>query len=176
MWTLVGSLFAVIAYFPSIGVGRPFPFPWWAHLRWTLVQYYIWWGLTPLILFLVRRFPLGRQDWLRSLAVYLPASALFPAAWATIFTSTYWVLDGPFFGERPASFNDFVWVTAFSRFPSQALFFWIILFVLHARDYYRKFQELKASLIRRACPLLAARRRASAGLYPCRRHTSRLRT
>jgi two-component system LytT family sensor kinase len=156
LWTLVGFLFAAIAYFPSIGVGRPFPFPWWAHLVWTLVQYYIWWGLSQFVVLLVRRFPFERQHWLRSLLIYLPASVLFPAAWAITFTSIYWALDGPFFGERPPSFLYFVWVTAFSRFPSQVLFFWMILFVLHAVAYYRKFQEREFRLVQAQLQALRA--------------------
>lgn len=141
IWSLVGTAFAVMAYAPSVADGRPFPISWWLHWGWMLVQHYVWVALTPILMLLVRRAPIDRRHWARSIIIYLPAAVIFPAAWAAIFTSIYWWVGAPFIGPTPGSHAEFFRGVLFSRFPSQLLLFATTLMVLLVIDYYRKYRE-----------------------------------
>jgi hypothetical protein len=47
------------------------PTPWWHHLLSWLVGVYLWALLTPGVLWLVRRFPIERRNWVRRVALHL---------------------------------------------------------------------------------------------------------
>jgi len=144
VWALVGALLVLIDYLQSAGTGNLFPFPWWVSLRWNLVQSYIWWALSPLIVLLVRRFPFEPGRRLRSLPVYVASIILFPLAWAAIFASIYRVLEGPLI--RSDSFGTFLRAITFGRFQASALAFIAIVAIIHAVDYYRKCRERELQL------------------------------
>ena len=136
VWTLAGVLLALTAYPQSTGLGRALPFPWWWHLARTLAQCYVWWGLTPLIVLLVRRFPLDPERWPRVLPVYIASMVVFPVASSAIFALLYWLL-----GLVPGPFGEFARATIIIRFAMEALICFAILAVIHAVDYYRKYRE-----------------------------------
>lgn len=82
-WTLFGLFFASQSYVRQSYFGRD---PDWqnALVVW-LTCGYSWAVLTPPILFVARRFPFNRNDWLRTLAVHLPASVFFSVIALAIF-------------------------------------------------------------------------------------------
>ena len=74
-WTAVGLLFSVQIYVDYLYAGRPIGWP--QALFLALSEWYLWAALSPAILALARRFPIGRDSWFKSLAVHLPATLFF---------------------------------------------------------------------------------------------------
>ncbi len=157
MWTLIGSVLAAMVYVPTIGTTIKFPVPWWEHLGWVLVQYYIWGALSLIIVRLVRRFPVERERWIRSVFIYLSTCVLFAGAWAVIFISIYELAGASYVkpsGGATPPLSNIYWSTFVTRFPTQSLpVFLTIAIIIHASAYYRRFKheqlraaELKADL------------------------------
>ncbi|MEE8583599.1 MAG: histidine kinase [Acidobacteriota bacterium] len=71
-WTLAGLFFSSQTYLAYSYAGRPIP--WAGALFLGLSEWYLWAALSPLLLFLARRYPLGRGYWLRSLLIHVPAT------------------------------------------------------------------------------------------------------
>ena len=63
--------------------------PWWHSLAAWLLGVYLWALLTPVILWLGRRFPLGQRGWLRGIAIQLLCSAAFAAFELTLESALY---------------------------------------------------------------------------------------
>lgn len=145
LWTLIGFTFAATTYVSGIATGRDFPVPWWAHLKWMLVQYYIWGAFTPLVVRLVRRFPVERGHRLRDLAVYALAAVLFAFAWAFIFNTIYYLADAPMLlppNQPRPTFIVATWNLFVIRFATQSLpTFLLIVIASHSIDFYRRFRE-----------------------------------
>jgi hypothetical protein len=82
-WTLYGLFFASQSYVRQFYLGRD---PDWQNaLTVWLTCGYSWAILTPPILFVTRRFPFNRHDWLWALAVHIPASVFFSVFALAIF-------------------------------------------------------------------------------------------
>src|SRR5687767_12195706 len=77
VWTLIGLLYASQHY---LGLGdEKDSVSWWRLAAWQLSTGYVWVALTPLILWLGKRFPIERSSWISGLLVHLPASAVASA-------------------------------------------------------------------------------------------------
>src|SRR4028118_1101713 len=84
VWTLFGLFFA--SQFALQNQLSRNPVSFWKILSWQMVSGYVWFALSPLILFLAQKFPLEPRRWKRSLPVHLVASiviALFQLVIAT---------------------------------------------------------------------------------------------
>jgi LytS/YehU family sensor histidine kinase len=109
-----------------------------------LICAYIWLALTPLVLYLARRFPLERGRWLGNSLTHLASSAVFAALQLGVYVLiASWV--GLEIGKLPfleAFRNQFI-----SEFHFDVLTYWAIIGLSHAADYYRKAREreLRAS-------------------------------
>jgi len=136
-WTLVGLLFGSQAVVYSLYSGAPrVALP----LASALADWYVWALLTPLILWLGRRFPLVRAGWWwRSLPVLFVASLVFTAVKIALRTGLGELLPGlPTMPLR---------VVILAQFHIQVATFWVILGIGAAFEYYAKFREreLRAS-------------------------------
>ncbi|MEO8573399.1 MAG: histidine kinase [Pyrinomonadaceae bacterium] len=69
VWTLFALFFASQFALQNQLSERPVPF--WQILSWQLVSGYIWFGISPIILFLSRRFPFDEGKWKTSLPVHV---------------------------------------------------------------------------------------------------------
>lgn len=103
----------------------------------------LWFGATPLILWLARRFPLDRKRWLVSAVVHLASSALVSFILLGIYS---------FITTRPGFGSSQTWMRAFradlvASFHSEVLTYWMVIGLCHGIDYYRKYREreLRAS-------------------------------
>lgn len=133
-WTLLGLFAATrlkLSYFYS---GQPIT--WRNALILALTDWYVWAALSPLIIWLARRFPLEPQSWSSGLLAQIPAS---------VFLSIF-KMALEFFVRRQLA-PDFA-----RRFPSLEFYstlftFWAIVGAVYAFDYYRKYRqhELRAS-------------------------------
>lgn len=135
-WMLFGIFFASEVVITRAYEGRPL------RLGETLAAWIIcacvWLGLTPLMLYLARRFPLERRRWLKSTLVHLAASIAF----ALLQLGTYTLvasLIGPYSGQQPflASFRNLL----IASFHFDLLTYWAIIGLSQSLDYYRKYRE-----------------------------------
>ena len=141
-WTLFGLFFASQEIVRYRYAGRVVE--WRLMLTVWLASAYIWAALTPLILYLARRFPIERNRWPRSLLFHLAASVLVSGFELLVFLLIVPLLGLP---PRPGSFFEKLLTVFVVDFHFNLLTYWGILGVSLALDYYRKYQEraLRAS-------------------------------
>ena len=132
-WSAV-DLFFYTRMYVQLRVSDQPPFTWeeirWAHLLEAGADALTWTLFTPLVLFLVRRFPLGRRaaPW----AVHLAASV--PLALANSYIN--WSVAAHTWPVRPALD---AWVGAGLHLNVQA--YWLAAAAGHALEYYRQSRE-----------------------------------
>jgi sensor histidine kinase YesM len=114
---------------------------WWQTLTVWLIVFYLWAALTPLVLYLTRRFPLeGARLW-RILVAHLVASLCVVLVYILIITfigpHVWWPegLHYPFLQK----FHKFFVL----QFQTELSNYWSIVGVSLAVNYYRKYQERK---------------------------------
>jgi signal transduction histidine kinase len=146
-WTLPGILVGSQLFFHDRVQGlNVYPHLWPRYVIWQLVGWYFWIPVTPFILLLGRRVPVGLgRNWIGILVHVVAASllSLFFAAWNTLFArpiaprDTVYELDPSYF------FNSFV----LQRFHTSLLTYIVILGVGYGIDFYRQHRkrELQAS-------------------------------
>jgi len=140
LWTLLGILYAGPVYFEvrAEGMGH-------SALKiftWGVLTWLVWAPLTPVLMWLARRFSLIGDTWKRSLAVHIPAfllsSALHSAA-ATAITLIVRPFDN--MGDSPLGF----WQRYFARlkgsFVPDLMIYCVVVGSCYAIDYYRKYRE-----------------------------------
>jgi two-component system LytT family sensor kinase len=136
IWTLFG-LFLV----SQTGLAfsrRDWPVNWYRIFSAELAFAYAWAALTPLVLWLARRFPLERERWPRSLAVHVLASLFIGLA-------TRGFRDVMFFYlvAEPDSKMTFIklFLNVYLFFDYGSMIYWLILLVSYALNYYRRYRE-----------------------------------
>ena len=147
LWTLPGILVGSQLFFHDRVQGlNVYPDLWPRYVIWQLVGWYFWIPVTPFILLLGRRVPVGLgRKWTGILVHVVVASllSLFFAAWNTLFArpiaprETVYELDPGYF------FNSFV----LQRFHTSLLTYVVILGVGYGIEFYRQHRkrELQAS-------------------------------
>ena len=143
VWTFFGALIAGEMYFIDRAQGGELALR--TLLAWYLAYAYTWALITPLVLWLRRRFPLEEGQWARSLALHIPVSIL--VAWLG---TSVWAAAGQLLGQIPAgtdvllrmSTKTFVTFLHFDPF-----LYWIIIGLSYVVQYYRESRErlLRAS-------------------------------
>jgi two-component system LytT family sensor kinase len=143
IWTFIGLLFASQWYFAAYRSERPVE--WFMALYVQMTWCYLWALATPLILWLTRRFPVERQNWLRNLLVHVCASLLLSglvcgAAQILIYLN-YGRREG-----RPYSFIDTLRFIVNNSSESLGIYLLIVL-TCYAFSYYYRYREgeLRAS-------------------------------
>ena len=141
VWTLVGVFFASQLYVYFARTERVISMSW--ALAWQLTAVYVFALVTPLVLWLARRFRIERFGWRRSVLVHALAGTAISALWS----ASHVVIDTWFYG-------DFENITAlrvarltFLNIDKELLVYWILVLASHAADYYRRYREgeLRAS-------------------------------
>lgn len=147
LWTLPGVLVGSQLFFHDRVQGlNVYPHLWPRYVIWQLVGWYFWIPVTPFILLLGRRVPVGLgRNWIGILVHVVVASllSLFFAAWNTLFArpiaprETVYELDPSYF------FNSFV----LQRFHTSLLTYVVILGAGYGIAFYRQHRkrELQAS-------------------------------
>jgi two-component system, LytTR family, sensor kinase len=143
-WTFLGVFYAGQTFLIYARSNHPTPFA--RILPGALVIWYSWAVLSPFINWLARHFRIERKRWLRNLAVHIAAGIFFSflhQALPILVFSTVEVASG-----KPFQFLSRLFNSLFSLYFSNDFFiYWMILFAVHALDYYRRYREgeLKAS-------------------------------
>jgi sensor histidine kinase YesM len=143
-WTVVGLFFFSQSLTQKL-FSRD-PTPWWHFLVGWLVGVYTSACLTPVILWLGRRFPIERQNWRRRVALHLALSIGFSfvqLAWESSIL--------PFLGVFPSVMKGFVgtfFVVFMLGFHGNITTYFTILGIQYGFRYYRKYQERQREALR----------------------------
>lgn len=144
VWTVVGLFFFSQALTQK-AVTRE-PTPWWHYLVSWLVGVYISALLTPVILWLGRRFPIEKQNWLSRTALHL----LF----STCFALTQLGCEGAILsrlGVFPSIMKTFgitfIFLLVIGLHQSIATY-WVVLLIQYAIRYYRSYREREEQALR----------------------------
>ncbi|MDQ3750339.1 MAG: histidine kinase [Acidobacteriota bacterium] len=136
-WTLFGLFFSCQVYLNYAYLGRPEP------LGRILVAWltcsYLWALLTPLVLYLARRFPIEREAIFRRVATHLFFGSLFALLQLGVYIFAHqWLLGDSLKPFSPLqSFQNIL----VAEFHFNLLLYLTIVGLYQAFDYYRRFRE-----------------------------------
>jgi sensor histidine kinase YesM len=138
IWTLLGLFFTSQVAFQNFRTETQIPF--WRILSWQLFSGYVWFLITPLVLYLGQRFPFEKGGWKTSLPVHIVAS--FAIAFCQLAIDAYVLPRLGYLGK----YKDAPYFEAYKLFLIINLHFsvgiyWAVLSIYQAVRYYRKFRE-----------------------------------
>jgi sensor histidine kinase YesM len=122
------------------------PNPWWHHLTSWMVGVYVWFLLTPLVLWLGRRFPLDRKHWARRTLLHIGLAVLV-AVIQLAGESAILRLAGVF----PAIMTSFAATLLFLLvigFHQAFMTYWILLAIQYGFDWYHRYEERRQEALR----------------------------
>jgi two-component system, LytTR family, sensor kinase len=137
-WTCLGLVNVTQSYVNRYHAGQPIV--WSEMLVTSFADWWLWAALTPLILYLARRFPLEPPAWRRHLLVHVAASAAAALIMATTVAAALNLGGCPSYRARP--FHDVFHELILG--PSLLPFLWIywaVVGVAHAWRYHQKYRE-----------------------------------
>jgi two-component system, LytTR family, sensor kinase len=143
VWTFIGLVFSLQWYFAAFRSDQPVE--WGRALYVQMSWVYLWALATPLVLWLVRRFPIDKQNWLRNLLMHLLASTLLIFILGIIGHIILYLNHGRAMG-RPYLFANSL-RHAVNNYSEGMGVYLLIAFLAYAYSYYRRYQqgELRAS-------------------------------
>ncbi len=141
-WSFAGWTALGLFYFSQGMVQKAVshdPTPWWNHLVSWLVGFYVWGLLVPVILWLVRRFPIGRKNWARRGLLHLALAVAVSAVQLVIEAA---VLRGV--GVFPAIMTNYratVELLMVIGFHQGIIMYWVVMGVDYALRTYHAYRE-----------------------------------
>ena len=129
-WTLLGLLFASQFYISKAGL----EVSWRQAVGYALGDWYVFAALSVPVIYLARRFRFEAGSWPRSLVVHLIGGVMFSFAYMVI---RAWVGQWQSGVTFPEVFKSLL----VKSWHYNLLFYWVILAVTQAFDYYRKYRE-----------------------------------
>ena len=107
---------------------------------------FLWALVTPLILWLARRFRIDRNQWLRKLGLHFLFSLVLVTVLISLHFVVYMVLAGQTSSITPLRLLGYL----YPNLDRWLLVYWLILLMNHAFNYYNSYRkgELKASQLR----------------------------
>src|SRR5918999_21549 len=144
MWTIVALFFSTQVFMMYYSERQPIPYA-----RAFLVQgsaCFLWALVTPLILWLARRFRIERHQWLRKIVFHFLFSLVLVTVLISLHFVVYMVLAGQTSSITPLRLLGYM----YPNLDRWLLVYWLILLISHAVNYYNSFRkgELKASELR----------------------------
>jgi two-component system, LytTR family, sensor kinase len=121
-------------------------YPWWHHLAGFMVGVYVWFLLTPVVLWLGRRFPFEREHWILRTAIHL-ALGVAVSILQLAMDSAILRLIGIF----PDIMSSFVHTLLFLLvigFHQAYLTYWGLLGIQYGFGWYRRYEERKQEALR----------------------------
>jgi two-component system LytT family sensor kinase len=138
VWTLFGFFFA--SQFALQNQLSRNPVSFWQILLWQMVSGYVWFALSPLIIYLARKFPFETGKWKKSLPVHLAAGVLIALFQQVIDTFMLTRLGYPpnrQFASFPEAYQFFVYI----NLHLSILIYWGVVGIKSAFSYYQKYRE-----------------------------------
>ena len=165
-WLKWGTLFGFWALFSFLNANQVYfemlhkpgmHHSWWRIVFWQLAVWWVWGGLTPVVLGLGRRVTGANASWLRGLLIHLPFSLLLPAAHVAASTELriliqpfdVWSDTRPFLAQFSGELR--------SLFLFDFFVYWAVLGVGHAFDYRERFRERESAASELKAQLAQAR-------------------
>jgi signal transduction histidine kinase len=115
------------------------PHPWWQHLTSWMVGVWLWFALTPVVLWLGRRFPLDRKPYIRGIVIHLAISLGFAFADLAIEAAILRALG--VFPDIMSSFPTTLIFLLIIGYHEGVMTYWSILGVQCAIGWYRRYEE-----------------------------------
>jgi signal transduction histidine kinase len=106
---------------------------------WQMAFWYGWGALTPLVLWLGRRFPLERRHWWRNALAHVLTGAVVAGIHLVFFVWTWRLLLPDRVGRLP--FGEVLRQAAHQQFDVEWLVYWAVLGSGYFLDYYRRYRE-----------------------------------
>jgi len=141
-WTFLALLFSGPQMIQAIRLNRVAEG--WNIVLGELIFSYLWLALTPLVIGLSKSFRIEGGQRFKTLTIHFVASIVFLLVHILLFT----VISIPFgWYSQLTPFSNRYFLLILNFTPSNVMFYWGIVVIEHALDYYRKLQEreLKAS-------------------------------
>ncbi len=138
VWTLFALFFA--SQFALQNQFSRNPVPFWQILTWQLVSGYIWFALSPIILYLARRFPFELGRWKISLPVHIAASLLIAFFQQGIDAFVLTRLGYPPGFEFANFWEAYKFFISFNLHLS-LMIYWGVVGIWSAYNYYQKYRE-----------------------------------
>ena len=138
-WILLSLFFAPEVYLHSLYKRQPIPLG--EAFLLTAANTAIAAAFVPAIVWLTRRFPLGRGSWIRGLRAHVPACLAFSLAHSCLYAVLCYA--------SPEHFR-----ILFVRFHPNFVTYWAIVGFTEALDYFRKYRERERQLTQAQLELL----------------------
>lgn len=139
-WTLLGLIFSSQSYVYYAVRGGDVR--WLPTLTWVFADWYTWAALSPLILWLARRFRVERRGRGRVLTLHLVASVLFSVVHAALQAAVNQIG----LGHAPLPFPELFKYLLLENYSISLLTYWVLIGISHAVEYYRRYKEREALL------------------------------
>lgn len=143
VWTIIGLAFSAQWYFAAFRSEQPVP---WTRALYVQMSWgYLWALATPLVLYLVRRFPIDKHNWLRSLLTHLLASTLLTFVTGVIGHIIVYLSVGRYLGRTYMFTNSLRF--AVGNYTEGMGVYLLIVFLSYAYSYYQRYRqgELRAA-------------------------------
>ena len=140
VWVVLGLIYAGPIYLEVRSEGMNHSA--WRVFSWGVLSWCVWAPLTPVIVWLARRYSFVGSGWKRSLSIHVPAFLILSAVHSAATTYITLVLKPfDFMGTSPTEFLPRFLSRMKGAFGSDLLVYGAVLGVCYAVDYYRKYQE-----------------------------------
>ena len=141
-WTVLGIVSSAQLYFAHQRLG-PDPYTWWQALTATLPDWYLWALLSPVVVWLARRFRVDRASFGRHFFIHLGASldlALLHLIAAVEVQNLLHAARGEAYPFAQRLVDHFTIL-----FHWNVLIYWAILAVVHAYDYHHALEQRRVA-------------------------------
>lgn len=141
-WTFLALLFTPQTYLSNLR--SPTPFSWWQALLANSVLFYLWAALTPLVLWLGRRFLLEQPRLLRNLAIHFGLSFLVTALHLFLLGQLNYLVLTLLVKEYVSPVPVVALVVGLGA--TNIMIYWGIIGISQALAYFRRYKEREVSL------------------------------
>ena len=152
IWTLVGLLFAFQYFLFRKASGEPYTLL--SFFR-TLTGWWMWVGLTPIALWIARRFPIERPNWLRSIARHLLGWFLVATLDLLLYQPVVMLLAR--LSDTDYALRETLELYLLGTYTFDLFVYAAIVAVAHAINYHRKLREREVQASRLQAQLAQAR-------------------
>jgi two-component system LytT family sensor kinase len=144
VWTVIGLFFFTQAITQKFFSHEPTP--WWHYLTSWLVGVYIWALLTPFILWLGRRLPIERRNWVHRTALHLLISIGVSITQLALESAVLYRL-GVFPNLMRGFLGTFIFLLIIA-FHQGIITYFTVLGIQYGIGYYRRYQEREKQALR----------------------------
>lgn len=156
VWTVLALLSATQSVIYRASTGRVVE--WGPIIADRLVDWYSCALFTPAYFWLVRRYPLDREHWPRTVAVLLGATSVFVVIKYALYAQLgVWTSPWLHPSVMPRAFGDRFESALLGSYINESIAFWALIGVVYAAEFYRRSRERELQAVRLRAELTEAR-------------------